>query len=507
MLNLVLLVGIITSAQEVKVKGGALINKVGNANLINQIVIIKKNYTGINDMRARAIEIENCLNNLKRSERDEDNKDLIEGMSQKLSDITGTRSKRSLLPFVGTALNRLFGVATESDLERERERLNKIERWANNLGNIIQGTVSVLNNHAKLINNITSALNVLSNKLEDTINNLERKLIYQDMALKIDEIVNDVRFKMEALLEAKFNRVSVNLISIKELEEVISYSVIKFLMKPLEIDIVSYYNLMSVKVVHDQVYVLIPFDDDKNIKIYEIIPFPMNVKGNPIILDNEIEIILEKDRMDLITLRKKKEFEGSCVEIKANDYICNFELFYTENIHNFKCVNFLLNDGEDDCTYKMPENDLKIHLLKDNLYVYTKDKENLVMNCEGKENRLIIENIHVFPRGCYMKIINKLYYEPTLFKEVKVNEHVKNYDFKINVSHINLPRVNQMAESMNYVNFLFEYKEKVLPVMSLVYFPLMVLIGVVVVVLFRKIIMNKINKIHKILKEKKENSE
>ena len=169
--------------------------------------------------------------------------------------------------------------------------MNKIERWANNLGNIIQGTVSVLNNHAKLINNITSALNVLSNKLEDTINNLERKLIYQDMALKIDEIVNDVRFKMEALLEAKFNRVSVNLISLKELEEVISYSVIKFLMKPLEIDIVSYYNLMSVKVVHDQVYVLIPFDDEKNIKIYEIIPFPMNVKGKPIILENELEII------------------------------------------------------------------------------------------------------------------------------------------------------------------------------------------------------------------------
>ena len=117
-LIITLTVGVITSAQEVKVKGGALIHKVGNANLINKIVIVKKNYTGINDMRARAIEIENCLNNLKRSERDEDNKDLIEGMSQKLSDITGTRTKRSLLPFVGTALNRLFGVATESDLER-----------------------------------------------------------------------------------------------------------------------------------------------------------------------------------------------------------------------------------------------------------------------------------------------------------------------------------------------------------------------------------------------------
>ena len=498
-LLLTFLGGVIISAQDIKVKGGALIEAKGKANLINQIVIVKKNFTELNFLRGKAVEMETRLSRLKEKENDENNKLLIQTMEQKLGEITGSRKKRSLLPFVGTALNKLFGVATESDLKKEKERLDRIEEWANNLGNIIQGTVDVLNTHAMIINNISDSLNTISEKMEQTINNLERKLIYQDIALKIDEIVNDVRFKMEALMEAKINRVSINLLSFKELEEVIKYSIVKFLMKPLEIDIVSYYNVMNVKVIHEQVYILLPFDNEKDLIVYEIIPFPMKVMGESVMLENDLEIILEKERLDLVALRKKSEFESSCVEIKERDFVCNFEMFYTQHIHNVDCVNYLINNGEDDCKYKQPSCELEVKLIRDNIYIYTKEKERVIVSCDGKENRIEIENVHVFPRGCFVKIINKLYYEPTIFKEVKLNETLINYGLKLNVSNIKLPRVNMHADNLNY-NFLFEYKEKVMPVLTIVYFPMILIAGLVVVILFRKVIMGKINKIHELLK-------
>ena len=497
--------GDIISAQEVKVKGGALIQEMGKANLINKIVIVKKNFTEVNFLRGKAVEMEDRLSHIMISEKDDENKKILKNMRKKLSEITGSRKRRSLLPFVGNALNQLFGVATESDVQKERERLDKIEEWANNLGNIIQGTVGVLNDHAMIINNISESLNVLSEKVEETISGLERQLIYQDMALKIDEIVNDVRFKMEALLEAKLNRVSVNLLSFKELEEVISYSIVKFLMKPLEIDLITYYNVMSVKVVHDQVYIFLPFDDEKNLLVFRVIPFPMRVTKKEIILDSEVEIILEKERLDLVALKSKQDFDYSCVEIKEREFVCNFDVFYTQHIHNIHCVNYLLNNGEDDCEYKLPSNDLEVKLLGNNLYVYTKEKENSIVTCAGNEQRVIVENVHVFPRQCYIKITNKLYYEPTIFKEVKINETFQNYGLKLNTTHLKLPKFMNKAESMNYVNFWFTYKKKVMPIMSLIYFPLFVIIGIVVILVFRNVIMKKINKIFTILSDKVQN--
>ena len=136
-----------TSAADVKVKGGALIQEKGKANLINKIVIVKKNFTEINFLRGKAAEMEERLSQMNGKEQDENNKELIQNMKMKLSEITGSRKKRSLLPFVGTALNKLFGVATESDLKKEKERLDRIEGWANHLGNIIEGTVNALNDH------------------------------------------------------------------------------------------------------------------------------------------------------------------------------------------------------------------------------------------------------------------------------------------------------------------------------------------------------------------------
>ena len=489
-----------TSGQDIEIKGGALIQRKGTMNLINKVVIVKKNFTEVKILRERAQEMENDLQIMYEKETDENNRAIIDDMTSKLSEITGSRKKRSLLPFVGTALNRLFGVATEGDIKREKERLDRIEEWAQSLGNIIQGSVGILNEHAMIINNISNSLNVLSETLEDQINKLERKLIFQDIALKIDELVNNIKFKLDALLEAKLNRVSVNLLSFAELEEILSYSIVNFLVKPFDMDIISYYNILSVKVIHDQVFILLPFDDNIDMNVYKVTPFPMQINDKVMILDSQIEIVFERKRMDLVSLWSNVEFENSCVEIQNNDFVCNKDLFYTQNIKNTECLNYLLNNGDDNCKYVSYEKDFKVEMLDNKIYVFTKEKEQLVVSCNGKESRMFINNVHIFPRECHVKIINKFYYEPTIFREIQLNTSYTNFNFQLNVSKIQLPRVSSFASEVPNVLFLSLYKEKVMPVMTLVYYPLVVVVGVVSIVFIRRLVIKKINNINELLK-------
>ena len=82
----------------------------------------------------------------------------------------------------------------------------------------------------------------------------------------------------------------------------------------------------------------------------------------------------------------------------------------------------------------------------------------------------------------------------------------ENYEFKINVSKLQLPHFANFAESMPYVNFLYVYKEKFMPVMTLIYYPLVLIAGIIAVILFRKMVMSKINTITQILSATKQTS-
>ena len=138
-----------SATDEVQVTGGAIIEEVGSVNLIKDIVIVKKNFTEISYLKKKAMEMENLVKEMKEKEPEDSNKKVLENLKQILSEFTGTRKKRSLLPFVGNLMNTFFGVATENDLKREKERLNKIENWAENIGNLITSSVGTMNQHAK----------------------------------------------------------------------------------------------------------------------------------------------------------------------------------------------------------------------------------------------------------------------------------------------------------------------------------------------------------------------
>ena len=495
--------------EDVRVKGGALIQRVGKSNLIQNVVIVKKNFTSLETLQSRALLMINNIKDLVKSETNEENVELLEHLSDTLRQLTNSRKKRSLLPFVGNVLNQLFGVATENDLNREKERLDKIETWANNLGNIITSTVGVLNQHANTINNLTNTLNELSDKMEDKINYIERKIVIQDLTMQTETIVVETKFKMDALMSAHRGVVTVDLISPNELKKLIKSSVLRFLLKPLDVDVLTYYQLMNVKVVYNMVYIIIPFDNHNNMLMYKIIPFPMYVKEKPIILKEKNKIILEKKSVDLIGIWEEGDLD-SCVEIKPKDFVCNHQSFFLQPIMNFNCINYLVNDGEDVCQYEEFQDDFKFQIINDMIYVFVKEEQVVNVGCKGKENKIKIKNLNVFPVECSLKIINMLYYHPTVFHVVKLNSSfdLNEYKIKLNVSHFELPRAKNIAKSVNAENisFFHVYTQKVMPFMTLT-IPLIVIITIIVFIYVRRAILSKMSRITRMLERRSENND
>ena len=141
------------------IKSGALVERKGNVNLIRNLVIVKKNFTMLNVLKKKVREVNGMVKEIIQRESDEENLTLLRKLQGRLSEVESKRDKRSLLPFVGNILNGLFGVATEKDVERERERMDKIEKWAAKYGHVIHEMVNTMIKNVQIMNDVRETLN------------------------------------------------------------------------------------------------------------------------------------------------------------------------------------------------------------------------------------------------------------------------------------------------------------------------------------------------------------
>ena len=340
----------ITLGIQSEVKEGAILISKGKIKLINNMVIVKKNMTGVAMCEEKARSIKPIIENLLETEKDEENKELLLDLKGSLEKIK-TRKKRSLLPIVGKLLSNLFGTATESDIEKEEERLKRIEGWANHYGNVISSIVHNVNDHVDAINNVSETLNVLSEKVEEQMDKVNRKMMIQSLIIKMKSVIDFIKGNFEGLIMAYKGIVTINLLDLNELKNILEYSIINFMFKPLSIDMLNYYNLMHVKVVQNQVYILIPFNSEKDMVMHEIIPFPINIEGKSVILDEPKQVILESKENNLVSIWEFGDLDN-CVQITKDESICNHELFYFQPINKFPCIKYLLHSGTNECNYK-----------------------------------------------------------------------------------------------------------------------------------------------------------
>ena len=477
-LLLVLQVGItcVTGTHDVSINHGALVENKGQVKMIENVVIIKKNLTELRNCQSNALEMINIVKGLLKNEKESENKELLLDAKDKLMEITGSRKKRSLLPFVGSIMNSLFGVATESSLEREKERLDKIETWAQEYGHVINNVISNLNDHAESFNKLSDELLDLENKVEDEINKIERKLKIQNVVNKINLKINKIMNIMESVRLAHFGKVDVNLITVAELKEIISYSIFNFNFQPLDVDIVTYYSMLTVKVVDNMCYILLPFNNDDNLFMKRIIPFPMTINDKEIMLSGGNRIVLGNKMNDLINVWKEKDLEN-CLEWREKNYICNNPNFYLQPIDRHECIKFLLQGGVDNCIYQYVEKDFHVFFLK-NVYIFTKEMQVAELSCKGKETKLDIINVKILPGNCKIKIPGYFYYKPTIFKNVDLNVTEKsfNIDNTLKKFEINHNQIKMKTLPPYESKIMILYKQSVMPWITILTLPVLIII-------------------------------
>jgi len=110
-----------------------------------------------------------------------------------------TRTQRSLLPFIGTAMNYLFGTATTSQLQENRFNFQELKRHIQILEGNQQGMHSVLSNFSNAISHLASnsqlALKDVQNAITHIINN--EQSIFQT----IFSDVNHIRSFIELIIQ------------------------------------------------------------------------------------------------------------------------------------------------------------------------------------------------------------------------------------------------------------------------------------------------------------------
>lgn len=118
---------------------------------------------------------------------------------QHLQPSNPVRSKRSLLPFVGDALNSLFGTATQTEIQDILSRVNDLSDSRDDMLNVIDNTVTMFNQtivdvsmNRKTINRLTNATRYLTNRLEWLKDSVWDTFIADDLKSDMDTVFTDL---------------------------------------------------------------------------------------------------------------------------------------------------------------------------------------------------------------------------------------------------------------------------------------------------------------------------
>ena len=465
------------------------------------MVLVKKNLSLVYSCQEKAEEMYDNVQRLWEKEEDQDIKKLLEDSKVKLSEITRSKSKRSLLPFVGTIMRDLFGVARNEDLEKEKERLDKIEKWANEYGHVINQIIENVNQKERALDVISKELNQLESKIEISLTNLERKIKVQNIVNEININVNGIKDLIESLRRAKLGEVDVNMISLAELKQVIDFSVSEFGFRPLEIDIYSYYSLLTSKIVNDICYILLPFNNEEILSVTKIIPFPMIIEDKVVKLMEDETIILQ-NKNHLVSVWKSSMIHEKCLKMHEKNYICKYENFYLQSIEKNKCMKFLVQGGIDYCQYQYVDLEFAVEFLKD-IYVFAKERIVAEISCKGIVKKLNVYNVKMLPKNCKIKIPNWFYYEPTLFQSINVNDTntLLNIDYNVNVKGFKIEHHQiKMQTLIPFESPVFMYyRHSVVPWMTMLYIPFIMIMTSIVFCAIRMMVIRKLAVLNEML--------
>ena len=88
--------------------------------------------------------------------------------------ISSARSKRSLIPFVGSALSFLFGTVSEGDLNTIRTHLRRLNYNQQKLTHVLKGSLTIIKQDHELISKNRQAINHILGQLKEFIKKIRQ---------------------------------------------------------------------------------------------------------------------------------------------------------------------------------------------------------------------------------------------------------------------------------------------------------------------------------------------
>ncbi|XP_066969798.1 uncharacterized protein [Macrobrachium rosenbergii] len=358
-------------SSEVVIREGALLEKKGFVKLIKDIGIVSIDITSVLISEITLKDVQRELKSLIRKSENNSVLPLLEKLDNDIGSVLNTRSKRSLLPFIGTALSQLFGVATDSNVEKESARIDKLEKWAATRGIVLNKIISSQNLNSEELTKIKVFINALNSNITKEIKIITDEQHLNTFMNNVRTVLQDHKDLVNAILLAYKGILSPTLINPRELEGIIIDFLIEGHYTPMVKDIMVYYNLITTKVVKNKILLVLPFNQKEADVLMSIHTFPMLIKENVIISNvNHINFALEEHGLtaSFITDVQLRD----CILLKAKEYICNLDNLY-ETTNAYPCVQEIIENKNQEtvlCT-QLSKHDFVSILVEQSVFVFS----------------------------------------------------------------------------------------------------------------------------------------
>ncbi|XP_064105644.1 uncharacterized protein LOC135215114 [Macrobrachium nipponense] len=482
-----------------QIKKGAILKEHGHVKMIHDIAVVTINITTVEEQQQ---ELHSLMANIESLMSNNQNNSILLKLRADISQVLPKRvNKRSLLPFIGTALNTLFGVATDGDVDKDRARIEKLELWAAERGTIMTKVIDATNKNQDLIVKLKDFVNNMAQNITTEINDLNKSQYVTQLLFETETFLLNHKELLNAVMLAAKNILSPYLISPSELHLVIEKCMLDHHFKPLVQDVLTYYSLISVKRVSDHIVLVIPFNNNEVNNLISIYPFPMLVNNKSIVLNQGIvHFALQQNSLLLVKL-SEKDFDD-CIMLETRVFVCNIQGFY-QPLNKLYCIDDLINDrnGENNCEYIPYSPVFKAQILYDEMVVFSQNQVTAKVTCRNNQSQIIFNNIKSFVTSCEVVILNYLYYKPTIFASYTLNlsSHINNFD---NVKDFKLSKLElESFDKLEAANQFFHmYKTDISPIMSMINIVLLALTIVAFICIVRVLVVNKLNTIKSLLK-------
>ena len=346
-----------------------------------------------------------------------------------------SRAKRSLFSFGGDILHSIFGTATDKQIDKVHERVNVLEAWAKAKGTLIKQTVERLNTHSEKIAQLNTDLQSMSEILNSnsvTVHKLKLNGIAIGIASYLGFLIEQFDTISNALALAGKDIVSPNLFSPSELQDVLFNAKDKHGSIPIySMDrIHDYYNILHVKIVHDYLYIFVPFSSAVNFGLYHFVPFPTFINDDMVVeLDIQETYVLIDSEFNSVAITQGYYYEKYCVAVASQKYMCPSNKFHFFPSSKFSCfLNLAVHfQTTPTCKFRNVNTNVTAYHASPYTYIFSRNPIKLTISCGGSPKLKTVKGNIELNENCGVSAPNNLKIFPSTNRAADAPTFVPRY--------------------------------------------------------------------------------